>query len=352
MGNGGSRRRVGGTVQPCPQRHIEGWFVSQAEARSAIKCGDRIELCANSSDLPAGTPVAYRIKQCPANGRLVQNLRAVLAAVPRGAQVDKAWISRKNFRGWDDNCINFIVSGGGATADSQNERTFHRYADVAAETKTLPRDVTNHGHRYVWTGKYTIAFTNFEVVITVKIKLNNRQGPQPARGVALPAIGPAVDAATKRRIKQSAERILSQRWVLHRDNCQRGSRCSCNINNQCCKFKVRVVVQFVEAGAHHTVDLFQGRNRYSVNSGAWGRVPWDHLDYGHEIGHLLGWYDEYDSAGARGAIAPADKRPPWQRNRNGAIMHCSGRAVPKFYYNDFKDWLRAKTGEPWELVRR
>ncbi|RKZ89954.1 MAG: hypothetical protein DRQ43_11660, partial [Gammaproteobacteria bacterium] len=321
------------------------------ESRSAIKCGDRVVLCANSSDLPSGTPVSYRIKQCPEDGQSVRTLNSRLEPVSLGAQVDKNWTCKKTFRGWDSNCINFRVSGGGVSANSQNERTFHRYPNIASETKTIVRSVTNHGQRYGWTGKYDIEFINFELVITVKIKLINRLGSQPA-SPPLPAEGSAVDARTKRRLKRSAERILSQRWVLHRDNCRRGPSCNCNINKQCCKFKVRVRVQFVESGHYHTVDLFQGRNRYSVNAGAWGRIPWDSLDYGHEIGHLLGWYDEYDSRGSRGAIAPSGSRPPWQRNRRGAIMHCSGRAVPKFYYDDFKNWFRSKTSEPWELVRR
>ena len=351
MGNGRTRRRVGSDTEPCPQRHIEGWFVSQAEARSSIKCGDTVVLCANSSDIPAGSSVSYRIKQCPDDGQRVQTLDGRLESVPRGAQVDKNWVSKKTFRGWDSNCINFRVTSRGASANSQNERTFHRYPNIASQTKTLARNVTNSGHNYVWTGKYDIEFRNFEVIVTVKIKLLNRQGPQP-QTPPLPAVGPAVDARTKRRLKQSAEGILSNRWILHRDECQRGARCNCQVNRQCCKFRIRVRVQFVESGEHHRVDLFQGRNRYSVNSGAWGRVPWDRLDYGHEVGHLLGWYDEYDSAGARGAIAPSGSRPPWQRNRSGAIMHCSGRRVPKFYYDDFKDWFSSRTSESWELVSR
>ncbi|RLC30806.1 MAG: hypothetical protein DRH37_04520 [Deltaproteobacteria bacterium] len=349
MGIGRSRRRVGSDTEPCPQRHIEGWFVSQAEARSAVKCGDRVVLCANSSNLPPGTPVSYRIKQCHDGGRTLETLSARLESVPMGAQVDKDWISKKTFRGWDRNCIHFRVTGGGASANSQNERIFHRYPNVSAQTKTFARTSTNRGFRYAWTGKYDIEFRNFEVVITVKIKLINRLGPQPQRP-PLPAAGPPVDAGTKRRLKRSAEAILSNRWVLHRDQCQRGAHCNCNVNRQCCKFRVRVNVQFVESGEHHRVDLFQGRNRYSVNSGAWGRIPWDNLDYGHEIGHLLGWYDEYDSAGARGAIAPSSSRPPWRRNRRGSIMHCSGTNVPKFYYDDFKDWFSSVTSEPWELV--
>ena len=179
-----------------------------------------------------------------------------------------------------------------------------------------------------------------QITVTTKIKLINRQGAKPADGAALPAAGPAVSDADKQAMKADIEGKLSDQRLFHRAGCERGDGCDCPKGRGCCKVQVRIVVDFVESGEHHVVNLFQGAGR--ANSGNWTRVKTRDNSYAHETGHLLGFYDEY----AGGAVGSA---PRW-KVQAGVIM-ASGLTVPAEYYWDFRDWLKSKcSGEAWTVL--
>lgn len=295
------------------------------------KCGDDILLQAQATNIPDGTSITFRL-QSLADNKSIRTSSAALA----GSRAERAWRVQKPTNDWPDPEIDMVASGGGATAASSNQVTIHRYPDVASETKTIACASGIYG----WTGKFDIEFTDFETRITIKIKLVNRLGAKPAPGGAMPAAGPAVSAADKSSMKQDIESKLTEKWMLHRDGCQRGKGCSCPRGRGCCKFKVKITVEFLENGQHHTVNLFQGSGR--ANATNWTRVKTRANSWAHETGHLLAWYDEY-STGAVGAA------PRWKPNRPGAVMN-TGLAVPREYYWDFRDWLQAKAGEDWELI--
>jgi len=341
-------RCVGSPELPCKEKAISGRF-----DRLVAKCGDKVGLIASGTNIPDDSKVTFAIRHFTKGTKV-----ATEHATMRGGLVSKKeWVTKKAFDGWSPPTIDFRVSAAGASADSMNRLRIYNYPDFAPYTKSITRNSTNHGINYQWDSKFDVEFKDSVLTITVKIKLINYKGKQRRRGKPPLWKDKAgnyvpVNAKTKQRLKRSAEKLLSGKWLLHRDQCLRGSRCKCRKNRECCKFKIKVRVMFVESGQHHEVNLFIGKNPYTVNSEDWGRVPWDNLDYGHEVGHLLGCYDEYDRKGARGAIAPPSDRPPWRRNRPGSLMHASGKRIPKVYYRIFKGEFRLKTSEPWELVRK
>jgi hypothetical protein len=86
-----------------------------------------------------------------------------------------------------------------------------------------------------------------------------------------------------------------------------------------------------------------------MNAGNWVRIPPGGNGsnaFAHEVGHLLGWYDEYPT----GACGPV----PWKNERKNAIMYFAGpyTTVPQLYYQDFKGEFRLKTDEPWDFVSK
>jgi hypothetical protein len=209
--------------------------------------------------------------------------------------------------------------------------------DMGSETKTIACASGSFG----WTGKFDILLKKGEIEIIVKIKLVNRQGAKPATGTAsLPPIGPPLIAAEKATMKADIEGKLSGKRIFHRAQCKQGDGCGCPKNQGCCKMRVKVVVEFVETGHHHEVNLFQGAGR--ANALNWTRVKTRENSYAHETGHLLGFYDEY----ADGAVG---KLPRWKVQPN--VIMSTGLVVPAEYYWDFRDWIKSKcNGEDWTLL--
>jgi hypothetical protein len=315
---------------PCPPKAIRGRF-----ERDEVKCGDRIGLEATATNIADGTTASFALRSLPGRGGVT-----TLTAPLSGSRVNASslrWVSKKPATGSPRPEMDFEVSADGVSDTSGNQLNFHQYANQAGETKTIACSSPPFG----WTGKFDLEFSAGEVIVTVKVKLLNRLGAKPANsGDPLPEIGDPVTAEDKQAMKEDIEGKLTRKWVIHRDNCQRDAACDCPNDRRCCKFRVRIRVQFVESGEHHQVNLFQGAGR--ANATNWTRVKTRDNSWAHETGHLLAWYDEY-TGGAVGAA------PRWENPRAGAVMN-TGLTVPAEYYWDFRDWFGGKFSEPWELV--
>lgn len=208
--------------------------------------------------------------------------------------------------------------------------------DYAKETKTIACTSGIFG----WTGKFDIEFKSGILHVTTKVKLINRLGAKPASGDPMPAVGDPVTDEDKAEIKKDVESKLTGKWFMHRKGCDRNKACDCDEKYGCCKFRVRVHLEFVESGEHHVVNLFQGPGR--ANASNWTRVKTRDNSWAHETGHLLAWFDEY----VGGAVGTA---PRWKAPNNTAVMS-SGLKVPFEYYWDFRDWLKGKSSQEWEGV--
>jgi hypothetical protein len=319
------------TVASCPlQKSIRGRF-----AETEVKCGNNVELQADATNITDGNSAAFALKKLP-GGEDIDSASANLS----GSQVRRlSWVSKKPSEQWPEWEVDFDVSADGCSPRSENQLKFFRYQNQAVQTKTINRTTTDGSA--LRDGKFDIEFQDGVLLITIKIKLINRLGPKPDDGDPMPAAGGAVSDEDKQSMRADIEQKLSDKWLLHRQDCQRNESCDCPIVNKCCKFKVTVRVSFVENGEHHPVNLFQGSGR--ANSLNWTRIKTRDNSYAHETGHLLGWFDEYS-----GTTTPGSP-PRWQVPRDGVIMN-EGLDVPGEYYWDFRDWFANKTSESWELI--
>jgi hypothetical protein len=363
MGSGGRRRRCGprahgSATEPCPVRSITGRFDALI-----VKCGQPVGLEADGSNIPDGTTTRFSIRHFASDTMGARqagsdrNIARVQDRLRSGQVRGREWVAKKVFEGWD-RTIDFRVSAGGASADSENRLNIYQYPNITWPVQTMARSGTSRGGTtYSWTAKFEQAFTDKKFIVTVKLKLVNRAGRMPRRQTdPLPAIqtdgtgSPVpVDDRTKRRLKRSIESFLSDRWVIHRLRCRRGRRCNCRKTRECCKFRILVRVQFVETGQHHEVNLFQGSSSWMC-SDWWCRVPPGANAYAHEVGHMLGWYDEYPT-GANDTSSGTS----WRRSRAGAIMSYAGagRLAPRLYYEQFRAAFAGRRhSEPWELLSR
>lgn len=323
-----SDREVDSSTEPCPlAKSITGRFTEEE-----VKCGSSAHLEADAVNIDDGQTVQFALRKLPDQSGIATETAPLAGSQVRG----KEWISKKPSDLWPPDEVDFQVSADGVSADSENKLHFHNYANKALETKTINCASGVYG----WTGKFDIKFEAGKVIVLVKIKLINRLGGKPATGDPMPAAGAAVTAADKLAMKTDIEGKLTNKWLVHRVDCQRDAACDCPSDRKCCKFRVTVQVDFVESGEHHEVNLFQGAGR--ANASNWTRVKTRDNSYAHETGHLLAWYDEYST----GAVGTA---PRWIANNAGAVMN-TGLTVPETYYWDFRDWYAGKTGETWEMV--
>jgi hypothetical protein len=308
----------GSEVAGCPQhKSISGSF-----KEPAVKCGDKAHVLANGVQIAEGANTSFAIS------RVRDHSALKTVSAPMNGQVvrDLQWSPQRpaDWRKGDE--FEFDVSADGETAKSSNKFKFTEYPNAGPETKTF--NCTSGS--FAWTGKFDIAFADDVITVTVKIKLVNRLGAKPAAGAALPAVGDAVTDADKNSMKADIEGKLSEKVKLYRKNCQFGAACSC-------PKPIKIVVQFVESGEHHSVNLFQGEGR--ANATNWTRVKTRPNSWAHETGHLLAWYDEY-TGGAVGTT------PRWKANEPANVMN-EGLTVPPEYGWDFRDWYAGKSGEDW-----
>jgi hypothetical protein len=313
-------RACDATTATCPlKKAIQGRFTELV-----AKCGDAAHVQADGTNLAEGAATTFALK------RVRDGAAAGSASGPMNGQSLRSlnWKPKRpaDWKAGDE--FEFDVSGDGQSAKSENKFKFHEYPAAGPETKTF--NCTSGS--FAWTGKFDIEFAADVITVTVKIKLLNRQGAKPAAASdPMPAVGAAVSDDDKASMKADIEGKLSAKVKLYRKDCGFADACSC-------AKPVKVVVDFVESGEHHEVNLFQGAGR--ANSANWTRTKTRDNSWAHETGHLLAWYDEY-TGGAVGTT------PRWKANEAANVMNV-GLTVPAEYGWDFRDWWAGKSGEDWK----
>lgn len=308
----------GDTSVPCDQvKAIRGQF-----ADPVVKCGDRTFLNSQGTNLSEGCIVGFSIYR----GRDQAPLDAV-GDMMFSEQTHTEWVPRKPLDGQAGDAYFFMVSGDGESAQSGN------YFQFAVTPNYGPEEKAWHctSGIYGWDAKFDIAFHDETVYVHVKIKLIQWFGDDPEHPGSQ---APPVSDENKAFLKNDIEPRLSNKLFLNRQNCSFGTGCSCTK-------PVVVTVDFVESGEYHVVNYYQGEFR--ADSGHWPRVRYSAPMWAHEVGHLLGWYDEYQPDGATGPP------PRWQPDAPTHLMN-SGEEIPAEYGWDFRDWLAGKTGEPWTVT--
>jgi hypothetical protein len=308
-----------------------------------VKCGDEAQMSATTQNIPAGTNATFTVKRVSDSGTIT-----TANSNSRAASIEGGWVSQKSSETWNGVEAKFTAAAAGVQADSEEDHlSFHRYPDIARRTRTHNRPTVGF---LPLAGRYTIEFADRQMIVKVRVKLLNKQGARPANiaDYAAVAVGPPVSGAQKSKMKSRIEKILSRRLDLHRKQCARGDGCNCTRDYKCCRFEVVVQVFFVESNEHHVVNLWPGSARANVHN--WHVVEArPKLDWAHETGHLLGWYDEYAGGGT---CPPADNpHNRWRNIRPAGIMG-EGSGVLWDYLEDFRSWFVNATGENWRLIGR
>ncbi len=303
------------TASCSPVKAIAGSF-----ANTAVQCGDRTYLDARGVNISEGSDISFSVYR----GRDQFSLDSPTDVMFRQA-THTEWFPHRPLGDRPGDVYFFDVYGDGETGQSSN------FFQFVIRPNYGPNE---QGWRcasgiYGWDAKFDIWFTADKVYLKLKIKLVQWYGSDPEHPGS--RAGPVSDA-NKAFLKNDIEPRLSNKMFFNRQSCHFGNLCSCLV-------PVVVQVEFVESGEQHVVNYYQGEFR--ADSAHWPRLRyWDPM-WAHEVGHLLGWYDEY-TGGANGTP------PRWQIDEPTHIMG-TGDGLPPEYGWDFRDWLAGETGEPWRI---
>jgi len=143
-----------------------------------------------------------------------------------------------------------------------------------------------------------------QVVYTLKIRLTA------ATGGAIPW-----NAARQTAEKTKIQTIWNDGFnnkKFHRTGCARGRACDCKFD--CCKAGFHFDLNFVTSGEHFIAKIILsfGRCGTSLSGSDWNDPTANPTtQYAHEVGHMLGNFDEYsgganDPSGVQPAVAPTD----------------------------------------------
>jgi hypothetical protein len=158
---------------------------------------------------------------------------------------------------------------------------------------------------YGWIAAYRIGDGDCVLQITVRIRLNPDADVTAAEIAALQAVWePGIEAR------------WSNRFTVNRSSGDCG----------CPSYPVRVDVQFVNSGQHHTVRVRRAPARAYMTTG-------ERADAGgegsHEVGHMLGLADEYADANCPNRVVATDN----------SIMRTNSGDTMNRHYQGFAVWL-------------
>jgi hypothetical protein len=326
---------------------------------------------ARTQNIAAGTEATFTIKKIADNSTL-----ATQTASTGASSVEATWVSQKPSDDWGNAEIKFSVAAGGVSANSEGDQlSFHQYADIASvyinQYISSTPDAVNHPTvRYGWYQKVEVELDDGVLKIHVPIIVTRRQGMPPKRRKredygtwrercnSATMVGDGnLSAADKTAYKDLIEGIYRRQMALHRTGCGRHSEdagCPDRCSRKCCRLEIEVVVDLHDRGTYPNateVNLWQGEGR--ANSSNWYTGDWQPAErrnyaFAHEVGHLMGFFDEYEHS-TPPAWGPAGSS--WQHPNAGALMDY-GTRLETYYFDEYATWLgdASRTGEGWAVV--
>ncbi len=319
------------TTVTCPlaacQCGVTTWLDTQAY------CGDNVRLrCAIWGYPPDG----------PATVEILNNETVVGTLDPSpnmvGGSVQATWVAKAPSADWRTVRLRFRVTAAGVTCTSSNEFTFRQRPTTAWRVRNVPHDV---GRGYAPVTEHHDSRLEID-----RLHYNMK----------LLTDGDPFTAAKKQAAKALIERVWNNGFSakkFHRVNCRRGDACDCQFD--CCKAGFRFDVNFVDSGQHMTIHIHAWDQiapyppcSQGVDAGDWTDPPRpaDLSPYAHEVGHLLGQYDEYST----GAYDPTynaahpdllNTQPP---SAGGNLMGDLSLTLLNRHYRYARDFLNANSG--------
>jgi len=188
-------------------------------------------------------------------------------------------------------------------------------------------------------GRYNLCFKDGVLNITIKLKLVDEN----KRRVHLPNV--FNDIKTGVELFWNDKEKGYNRWVFHRYDCERNEQCNCPIgwNDKkeyfaagCCKVPIRVCV---EEGDDNEVEISL-LGPHGSHTGKLYHPPLHPHSYAHEIGHMMGFPDQY--------VEGHTESGAWAENFEGdfpidddSIMGMNKRAAKIAHFRKWKKWLKS-----------
>jgi hypothetical protein len=263
-----------------------------------VFCGDVAKMTATVTPAPAdGTSATVAI--FVDGGSPVQDRAFLIAVTISGGKINGEWPAKTATAAWRTDSLRFRVILLGATSqtsDSTNVLTFKGRQTVAARLLHGP-----------------IVTPSVGVMENHDASLNADRVHYQLR---------IAEAATPSAAAQAAVANIQNVWndgfknkFFHRVGCGRGDACDCA--HDCCKVSWTLDVSVVPTGQQHILVTFHPSgdaglflSGTSDTTGTWADPPQDTKEYAHEVGHLLGQFDEYSPAGVHDPTGVQPNPPP------------------------------------------
>ncbi len=330
---GSSSRPTGSSAQPCPYRIISARWLT-----TAAYCGDNARLKVVVTGSPPDSPATIQIRRASAAG-VLSDIHTINTRLTNG-RIDVTWVAKAPSADWRNDRIKFVVSIPSLSLTGQASNTFSFRQRPASDTwDRIDRDHPCNGNFNPVVELHDARLQTNRVHYSLKIKLTG-VGLTPAR-------------------QQNAKRLIENTWnrgfrnrKFHRTGCQRRHTCDCQYD--CCKVDFRLDFNFVTSYEHLSIEMRRsadptnpGRSCLGRRNGFWYEPPMDESSvYAHEIGHMLGQFDEYSTGGTD----PSGVQPATATTLN--LMSTGQNTVLlKRHYRRVLAYLNTKTsGDRYETI--
>ena len=330
---------VGGTASSCPPACGDArWIDTQAY------CGDNARLRCTITENPADGPATVEILH-PSNESVVATVNAQMT----GGTIETTWVTKAQSANWRTDRIRFRVRAAGLTCESSNALSFRDRPTVDWARQDYMRSCPGGAtqHRTVYDLKLDAER------VQQRLKLKTRPGD-------------GIDRAAKTRFEEMVVSRSQTTWnngfrdkTFHRQNCQRGEDCDCAYD--CCKVGYRLIVQFFDEGQHRHVNVVPQPDPPAARLSSWCR--WDDsrwayppkavTTYQHEVGHMIGQYDEYVTRcnDPSGNDVPCRQPAPPPADERNLMSHSGNQTLLSRHYRRALTFLNENSGEdPYDVV--
>jgi hypothetical protein len=304
---------------------------SLAWAKGEARCGDEVQLDIKSKDMPDHGLVVglVRADRKPTHAYLVGDLKGD-SAKPTWSVVRGPYAKQVQVKGRYRNPGGKVVESGALDVKAPSpgaKKKVVATANAKGYAQTPAGTWAPSGTNYQWQYAYDIELKTGEVEVKRVVDFALKDG-------ALPPT-----AFSRRAWAKQIESVWDRKYFFHRKDCKRASKCSCATGHGCCKFLLRVRVEFGAGRAGvDKVELHKGANSPTDWGGPkwWYSNTWWERAVGvpatvraHEFGHLIGMYDEYPAGGCKVGGTIDDPT---------SIMNSGSKVYPR-HLEEFQKWL-------------